>query len=67
MHPELNGPLAPQYLAGLKRNIEWAKKYGAQVIIDVHNYGAYYRVWFDTPNPNYPDRPAPAAAHLCLF
>jgi aryl-phospho-beta-D-glucosidase BglC (GH1 family) len=64
MQPELNGPLDPQYLAGLKRNIAWAKQYGAQIIIDIHNYGAYYRVWFDTPNPQYPTRPVPTTAHL---
>jgi endoglucanase len=64
MQPVLNGPLDAQYLDGLKRNIAWAKKYGAQVIIDVHNYGAYYRVWFDTPNPAYTERPVPTSAHF---
>ena len=35
---ELNGPLDPDHLKLLKQNVEWAKKYGTTVLIDLHNY-----------------------------
>ncbi len=41
MQPTLNGPLDSQYLAGLRRNVAWAKKYGGKVVLDLHNYGGY--------------------------
>ncbi|MDR0353425.1 MAG: glycoside hydrolase family 5 protein [Opitutaceae bacterium] len=67
MQPVLNGPLDPQYLAGLKRNIEWAKQYGGQVILDVHSFAAYYGVRFDTPDASNPDLPVPTSAHFNDF
>jgi endoglucanase len=41
MQPALNSPLNPGYLAGLKRDIAWAKKYGMSVIIEIQNFGRY--------------------------
>lgn len=41
IQPTLNGPLDTAYLNNLKTNIAWAKAAGAQVIIDIHNYGRY--------------------------
>ena len=41
MQPALNSPLNPDYLAGLKRDIAWAKKYGMSVIIEIQNFGRY--------------------------
>jgi endoglucanase len=41
MQPQLNGPLDPNYLAGLKRDVAWAKQYGMSVIIEIQNFGRY--------------------------
>jgi endoglucanase len=41
MQPQLTGPLEPNYLAGLKREIAWAKLYGMSVIIEIQNFGRY--------------------------
>ena len=41
IQPALKGPLDSDNLRELKQNIAWAKKYGATVIIDVHNYARY--------------------------
>jgi len=41
LQPALSGPLNAGDLAELKKNVAWAKKYNASVIIDVHNYGGY--------------------------
>ncbi|MEK0312536.1 glycoside hydrolase family 5 protein [Cohnella sp. 56] len=42
LQPTLRGPLDQNYLNGLIRNIAWAKKYNARVIIDIHNYGRFH-------------------------
>ncbi|MGE5648014.1 MAG: glycoside hydrolase family 5 protein [Acidobacteriota bacterium] len=41
LQPELRGPLDPGHTGCLRQNIEWAHKYGGQVIIDIHNFGRY--------------------------
>ena len=41
MQPELSGSLNSSYLAGLKRDIAWAKQYGMSVIIEIQNFGRY--------------------------
>jgi endoglucanase len=41
IQPKLNGPLDPENLKHLKQNVEWAKKYGSTVLIDLHNYCRY--------------------------
>jgi endoglucanase len=41
MQPELSGSLNSGYLAGLKRDIAWAKKYAMSVIIETQNFGRY--------------------------
>ena len=62
MQPQLNGPLDHNYLAGLKRDIAWAKQYGMWVNIEIQNFGRYtldQGGWtqecvidnFDCPNP----------------
>lgn len=41
MQPVLFGELDATEIRNLKNNADWAEKYGAQIIIDVHNYSAY--------------------------
>src|SRR5437660_1489438 len=41
LQPVLRGQLDPNYLAGAKNNIAWAKAHGDKVILDIHNYGRY--------------------------
>ncbi len=41
IQPTLNGPLDTTNLNALKQDIAWAKTYGCQVIIDIHNYARY--------------------------
>src|SRR5260370_35935996 len=41
LQPVLRGPLDPNYLAGAKNNIAWAKAHGDKLILDIHNYGRY--------------------------
>ncbi|HEY3321122.1 MAG TPA: glycoside hydrolase family 5 protein [Planctomycetota bacterium] len=41
MQPALGGPLDPQNLECLKKNVAWAKAHGTTVIFDVHNYCRY--------------------------
>src|SRR5258708_228164 len=41
LQPVLRGPLDPNYLAGAKNNVAWAKAHGDKVILDIHNYGRY--------------------------
>lgn len=41
MQPVLFGPLDENEVRNLKNNADWAQKYGAQIIIDVHNYSKY--------------------------
>ncbi len=33
--------LDPAYLAGVKSEVAWAKAHGAEVILDIHNFGRY--------------------------
>lgn len=42
MQPVLYDALDTKYLNGLKRNVAWAQKHGAKIILDVHNYGRYH-------------------------
>lgn len=41
LQPSLKGPLDGAYLEKLKQNVAWAKAQGAEVIIDLHNFGRY--------------------------
>src|SRR5260370_3724693 len=41
LQPTLRGSLAPNYRAGIKRNVDWAKAHGDRVILHIHNYGRY--------------------------
>ena len=41
MQPQPGGPLNPNYLDGLKREINWARNYGVSVIIEIQNFGRY--------------------------
>ncbi len=41
MQPTLFGELDATEIKNLKNNADWAEKYGAQIIIDVHNYSKY--------------------------
>src|SRR5438045_1339275 len=41
LQPAPNGPFDATYLDALKQNAAWAKKYGARIIIDIHNYCRY--------------------------
>ena len=41
LQPLLFGPLDEDYLAGVEQNVEWARAHGAQVVLDLHNYGRY--------------------------
>lgn len=41
VQPTLGGALNPTFVDGIKRDVAWAKKYGGQIIIDLHNYGGY--------------------------
>src|SRR5216684_2672052 len=41
LQPVLSGPLDANYLAGIKRNVDWARAHGDRVILDIHNYGRY--------------------------
>lgn len=42
IQPQLKSELDEYNLTGLKNSAQWAKKYGGQIILDVHNYNAYY-------------------------
>ncbi len=42
IQPTLRGPLESYNLNGLKNSAHWADKYGGQIILDVHNYNAYF-------------------------
>ena len=42
IQPELNRPFDEQYLAGLKNSVAYSRKYGVNVVLDLHNYGRYY-------------------------
>jgi endoglucanase len=44
IQPQLSQPLDAAQLALLKQDIAWAKMYGCRVIIDIHNYGRYFKV-----------------------
>ncbi|MBZ5582826.1 MAG: cellulase family glycosylhydrolase [Acidobacteriia bacterium] len=41
LQPAPGGPLDAAYLNHLKDNIAWAGAHGAEVIIDIHNFGRY--------------------------
>lgn len=41
MQPTLFGELDANEIKNLKNNADWAQKYGAQIIVDVHNYSKY--------------------------
>lgn len=41
LQPVLGGPLDPGNVALLKGDLAWAAAHGANVIIDIHNYGRY--------------------------
>jgi endoglucanase len=41
LQPALRGPLDPENVGYLRQNIDWARTYGGQVIIDIHNFGRY--------------------------
>src|SRR5438270_633241 len=36
-----SAPLDSAYLAGVKNDVAWAKAHGAEVILDIHNFGRY--------------------------
>lgn len=42
LQPTLNGPLDPDELARLDTVVEEARQAGLSVVLDLHNYGAYY-------------------------
>jgi endoglucanase len=41
LQPTLRGPLDSTYLSMLKSNIDWAKKHGGEVIVDIQNFARY--------------------------
>ena len=41
LQPVLRGPLDPDYLSNLKRNVAWAKAHAGDVIVDIHNFARY--------------------------
>ena len=41
LQPSLGGPLNPVALAALRLRADWAKKHGARLILDCHNYARY--------------------------
>jgi endoglucanase len=41
MQPALSGPLDANYLAGVKREIGYARQYGMSVVIEIQNFGRY--------------------------
>jgi aryl-phospho-beta-D-glucosidase BglC (GH1 family) len=53
MQSTLDGPLNSTYLAGLKGFLSNAASLGIQVIVDLHNYGAYNLNWAQDAAANY--------------
>jgi endoglucanase len=41
LQPALERPLDPQHLSLVKQNVDWARRYGARVIVDIQNFGRY--------------------------
>lgn len=44
IQPQLSQPLDADELNLLKTNIQWAKNHGCRVIIDIHNFGRYFKM-----------------------
>ena len=51
LQPAAFGPLAPDYLEGLRANLAWAAAAGGSVVLDVHNFARYYGVPLTGPAP----------------